>query len=214
MEVPGSRRSNALTRVNLNIFRERRFRWLFHLWSFASVRHRKMGQFATLLVATAMLLLTSIGAAENLARPTPPSLVVTPPASMAFSGPQDGPFSPSSFQYRVSASTGTVSYSIRTPSWLTASSSFGVTDTSGVTITLTINARASRLPPGTYGPGVAFTNVTNGQGSATRSATLIIQAPSPPASPPRHVPDSRGGYLLDSHGRYLLDEGASRLLAR
>ena len=36
-----------------------------------------------------------------------------------------GPFSPSLIEYRVSASTGTVSYSIRTPSWLTASSTFG-----------------------------------------------------------------------------------------
>jgi hypothetical protein len=168
-----------------------------------------------LLVATAMLLPTSVGAAEKPARQSPPSLVVTPPASMAFSGSQGGPFSPSLFQYRVSASSGTVSYSIRTPSWLTVSSTFGVTDTSGVMITFTINAMAFRLPPGTYRSGVAFTNVTNGQGSATRPTTLVIQAPSPPASPSAgHVPESHGGYLLDNHGGYLLDGGASRLLAK
>jgi hypothetical protein len=83
-------------------------------------------------------------------------------------------------KYRVSASTGTVSYSIRTPSWLSASSIFGATDTSGVTITLTVNANASSLPAGGYGPGIVFTNVTNGQGSATKPAKLIIRAPSRP----------------------------------
>jgi uncharacterized protein (TIGR03790 family) len=96
----------------------------------------------------------------------------------------------------VSASTGTVNYSIRTPSWLTASSAFGSTDTSGISITLTISATAFRLPPGSYGPGVAFTNVTNGQGSTTRSARLIIQAPSPrPLPSAGHGPE--GGYLVE-----------------
>jgi hypothetical protein len=94
---------------------------------------------------------------------------------MAFSGPQGGPFSPALFEYRVRASTGAVNYSIRTPSWLTASRTAGTTDTSGVTITLTGNASASSLPPGAYGPGVAFTNVSNGQGSATSPAKLITK---------------------------------------
>jgi hypothetical protein len=71
------------------------------------------------------------------------------------SGPQGGPFSPSLIEYRVSASTGTVNYSIRTPSWLTASPTAGATDTSGVTIRLSVNSSASSLPPGAYGPGVA-----------------------------------------------------------
>ena len=47
----------------------------------------------------------------------------------------------------MSASTGAVSYSIRTPSWLTASSTFGVTDTNGVTITRTINLYSLELSP-------------------------------------------------------------------
>ena len=95
---------------------------------------------------------------------------------MAFSGPRGGPFSPSLFEYRVSSTAGAVSYSIRTPSWLTASSTFGTTDTRGITISLTVNANASRLSPGEYGPAVAFTNVSNGQGSAIRPAKLIIQS--------------------------------------
>jgi hypothetical protein len=168
-----------------------------------------------LLAAIAMLLPISPGSAKELARPPPPSLIVTPAGGIAFSGPKGGPFSPSSYQYRVSASTGTVSYSIRTPSWLTASTVFGTTGTEGVTVTLTINPSAVRLPPGAHGPAVAFTNVSNGQGSATRVATLIIQPPSRPASGSADpVAESRGGYLLDSRGGYLLDDGGKRLLAR
>jgi hypothetical protein len=67
---------------------------------------------------------------------SPPSLIVTPASSMAFSGPRGGPFSPARFEFRVSSTTGIVSYSIRTPPWLTASPTFGTTDTRGVTITL------------------------------------------------------------------------------
>jgi hypothetical protein len=138
-------------------------------------------------------------------------LIVTPPTSMVFSGPKGGPFSPSLIKYRVSASTGTVRYSIRSPSWLTASSTFGVTDTNGVTITLTVNARASSLPPGAYGPAVAFTNVSNGQGSTTKSAKLIIRAPPRPTG---QIVRDGDGYLLDNQGGYLLDDRGGRLLAR
>jgi hypothetical protein len=164
----------------------------------------------TTLAITVTLLLTKIGLAQ---RPPPPSLVVTPSTSVAFSGPQGGPFSPRSVEYRVSASSGSVRYSIRTPSWLTASSAFGVTDTSGVTITLTVNASASSLPPGAYGPAVAFTNVSTGRGSATRPAKLIIQAQSSPRPTPQIAPN-RGGFLLDSRGGYLLDEQDNRLVAQ
>ena len=83
----------------------------------------------------AMLLLTPAGAEEKPGRPSQPSLIVTPASSMAFSGPRGGPFSPARFEFRVSSTTGIVKYSVRTPSWLTASSTFGTTDTSGVTIT-------------------------------------------------------------------------------
>ena len=166
-----------------------------------------------LLAIPATLLLTQIGAAQRPAGQSPPSLIVTPSTSIAFSGPQGGPFSPSLIEYRVSASMGTISYSIRTPSWLTASSTSGTTDTSGVTITLTVNARASNLRPGAYGPAVAFTNVSNGQGSATRPAKLIIQARSPPL-PTRQIAPDRGRYLGDDGGGYLLDDRGGRLLAQ
>jgi hypothetical protein len=172
----------------------------------------------TTLAITVTLLLTQIGTAQ---RPAAPSLIVTPSTTIAFSGPQGGPFSPRSVEYRVSASSGSVRYSVRTPSWLSASSSLGVTDTSGVTITLTVNASASSLPPGAYGPGVAFTNLSSGQGSVTRPAKLVIQAVSPtrptdqsPRGRGEYLPEKRGGYLLDSRGRYLLDEQDNRLVAQ
>jgi hypothetical protein len=127
----------------------------------------------TFLGICATLLLTPAGAEEKPGRLSQPSLIATPASSMAFSGPHGGPFSPARFEFRVSSTAGIVSYSIRTPSWLTASPTFGATDTRGVTIALTVNANASRLSPGAYGPGVAFTNVSNGQGSTTRPAKLI-----------------------------------------
>ena len=115
------------------------------------------------------------GVAQKLAEQSLPALIITPSSSIEFSGPQGGPFSPSSFEYRISASSGTISYSIRTPSWLTANSTAGSTDTNGIIITLTVNANASSLSPGRYGPAVGFTNVSNGRGTSTRSAKLIVQ---------------------------------------
>src|SRR5258705_7870283 len=166
-----------------------------------------------LIAISAILLLTQIGVAQRPVGQSLPSLIVTPSTSIAFSGPPGGPFSPSLIEYRVSASTGTVSYSIRTPSWLTASSTAGAADTKGVTITLTVNASASNLRPGTYGPAVAFTNVSNGRGSATRPARLIVREPSLPR-PTGQIERGRGGYLLDSHGGYLLDDRGGRLLGQ
>src|SRR6266568_5352574 len=166
----------------------------------------------TFLGLIAMQLMPA-GAEEKPSRVSQPSLIVTPASSMAFSGPRGGPFSPARFEFRVSSTTGIVSFSIRTPSWLTASSIFGTTDTRGVTITLTVNANASRLSPGAYGPGVAFTNVLNGQGSTTRPAKLIIQGSSPPGATGQIAPN-RGGFLLDDRGGYLVDDRAGRLLAQ
>jgi hypothetical protein len=169
---------------------------------------------ATFLAIFGMLLLTPAGAEEKPGTPSQPSLIVTPASSVAFSGPRGGPFSPASFEFRVSSTTGTVNYSIRTPSWLTASSTFGTTDTRGVTITLTVNANASRLSPGAYGPGVGFTNVSNGQGTTTRPAKLIIQGSSPPPATGQIAPGRGGGFLLDDRGGYLLDGRGGRLLAQ
>src|SRR5215831_16862587 len=181
----------------------------------ASFRHQiAISASVAFLGTSTMVLLRPSGAEEKPVRPSQPSLIVTPASSMAFSGPRGGPFSPERFEFRVSSTTGIVNYSIRTPSWLTASPTFGKTDTRGVTITLTVNANASRLAPGTYGPGVGFTNVSNGQGTTTRPATLIIQGPSPPRATSQIAPYRGGGFLLDDRGGYLLDGRGGRLLAQ
>src|SRR5262245_42182267 len=169
---------------------------------------------ATFLGIFATLMLTPAGAEEKPGRMSQPSLIVTPVSSMAFSGPRGGPFSPARFEFRVSSTTGTVNYSIRTPSWLTASSTFGTTDTRGVTITLSVNANASRLSPGAYGPAVAFTNVSNGQGSTTRPAKLIVQGSLPSPATGQIAPGRSGGFLLDDRGGHLLDDRGGRLLAQ
>ena len=164
-----------------------------------------------LIAISAILLLTQIGVAQRPAGESLPSLIVTPSTSIGpFSGPKGGPFSPSLIEYRISASTGTVSYSIRTPSWLTASPTQGVTDTSGVTVTLKVNASASALRPGTYGPVIVF---ASGRGSTVRFVRLIVQGPSLPR-PADQVERGSGGYLLDDSGGYLLDHRGNRLLAQ
>jgi hypothetical protein len=53
-------------------------------------------------------LMTANTAAQESSRPSPPSLVVTPLTGIEVSGLQGGPFSPAAFQYRVSASSGTI----------------------------------------------------------------------------------------------------------
>jgi len=192
----------------------------------APFRHQiAIGVSAAFLGASTMMLLRPSGAEEQPARLSQPSLIVTPAGNVAFSGPRGGPFLPARFEFRVSSTAGAVSYSIRTPSWLTASSTFGTTDARGVTITLTVNANASHLSPGAYGPAVAFTNVSNGKGSTTRPAKLIVQASSTPGATGQQAPatpratsqiaPNRGaGFLLDDRGGYLLDDRAGRLLAQ
>jgi len=105
----------------------------------------------------------------------PPALQVSPSTNIAASGTQGGPFSPSSFSYRLSAAKGSLSYSItNVPSWLTVSSKSGTVTTTKKTITFTVNASARSLTPKTYGNSINFNNTTNNQGSTTRAATLTV----------------------------------------
>jgi hypothetical protein len=104
----------------------------------------------------------------------PPALQVTPATNIAASGTQGGPFSPSSFHYTLSATFGSVKYSIVTPSWLTSSSVAGTVTTSGKTITFRVNASARNLQPDPYVDSIDFYNATNSQGNTTHLATLIV----------------------------------------
>jgi len=165
----------------------------------------------TLPAIPAILLSMLVTAAQRRpAGQSAPSLIVTPSTSIAFSGPRGGPFAPSLVEYRVSASTDTVNYSIRTPSWLTASSISGATHPSGVTITLKVNASASTLPRAHM--VLALCSRIVRRCSAIRFARLIVQGSSLPR-PTGQIAPGRGGYLLANSGGYLLDDRGRRLLA-
>jgi hypothetical protein len=172
-------------------------------------------------------LLTSTAIAEQR-----PALVVEPSTGIAISGAEGGPFVPSTFEYRVRASVGVINYSVRTPAWLSASPTSGAVDTNGVTVRMEISPAASQLGQGVYGPAVAFTNATNGEGSTTRPAVLRIigggpatktppraaEPPGPKAGKPAtkadHVLDGNAGYLLDGSGGYIIDPRGGRMLTR
>ena len=140
-------------------------------------------------------------AAQTASRP---SLTVIPSSPIDISGPQGGPFSPPSFQYHLSASTGTIKFVISPPFWLTADPRAGTAGTDGVTVTLSPNPQASKLAPRAYEAPVTFTNVTNGQGTTRRTAKLTVLRSATPSQ----------GFLLDETGGYLLDNRRERLLAR
>ena len=116
----------------------------------------------------------------NFSAPSP-ALEVTPATDVASSGNQGGPFSPSSLQYHLSASSGSINFTITNiPTWLDVSSKSGTVDAFGSTITFTVNSSANLLTPGIYSPlPIAFTNATNGHGNTTRAATLTVNAPTP-----------------------------------
>ena len=110
----------------------------------------------------------------------PGSLAVTPSTDIASSGAAGGPFSPASFNYTLSASTGSVNYSISgVPTWLTPSSTSGTVTTAGTSVSFTVNGNANGLGAGTYTATITFTNTTNGAGNQTRSATLTVNAVPP-----------------------------------
>jgi hypothetical protein len=98
-------------------------------------------------------------AASNKATAAPDSsaLVVTPSTNIVASGSQGGPFSPSTFNYKLTASKGSIGYSItNVPNWLTASSTSGTATKSGTTITFSINSSANSLKSATYTGNINF----------------------------------------------------------
>jgi lipocalin len=101
-------------------------------------------------------------------------LQVTPTTDVTASGPKGGPFSPSSFSYTLSATSGSVLYSITTPSWLTASPKSGTVTTQGQTITFKINSSADKLLPKTYSGTISFYDTTTSQPNVTLNATLTV----------------------------------------
>ena len=125
----------------------------------------------------------AIAASRTQGRPT---LQVTPSTKIFASGTVGGPFSPSTFSYTLTASSGSATYSITNlPAWLTASSTSGIVTKSGKTITFKVNSHANKLSASTYVGSINFRNATNPVGSTALVASLT---PTPPPPPPPPIP--------------------------
>ena len=134
----------------------------------------------------------------NFSAPAP-ALQVTPATNIASSGNQGGPFSPSSFQYQLQATAGSVGYAIAgVPSWLTASSTSGTVSTSATTVTFTINSDASTLSPATYNATITFTDTTNNNTVQTTTAVLTVNVLNPPINYTLSVRVSGNGTVTSS----------------
>ena len=110
-----------------------------------------------------------------------PIMTVTPATTFTPSGSVGGPFTPTTSTYTVT-NTGNASMNWTAgslASWITLSPTGGTLASGGTaTVTATINSSANSLASGTYTSTISFTNATNGNGSATRSATLTVYPPS------------------------------------
>jgi hypothetical protein len=107
-------------------------------------------------------------------------LQVSPASNIATAGNTGGPFAPSSFNYQLSASKGTVGYTVTgLPGWLTVSSDNGTVTTSPTTLTFSVNSNANDFSAGSYSADVMFNDVTNGATIETISATITVNNGAP-----------------------------------
>jgi len=128
-----------------------------------------------------------------------PALSVTPATNISSSGNQGGSFSPSSFQYQLQATAGSVGYAVSgVPSWLTASSTSGTVTTSATTLTFTINSSANTLSPATYNATITFTDTTNNDTVQTTTAALTVNVLNAPPNYTLDVSVSGNGTVSSS----------------
>jgi hypothetical protein len=114
------------------------------------------------------------GAAWVFANPAAGTLQVSPATNIAASGTQGQVFSPTSFSYQLSTTSGSPNYSISgIPAWLIANFTSGTVTASPVTVTFSL-ANLGGLTPGTYTAIISFTNTSTGNGNTTRTATLTV----------------------------------------
>jgi len=105
---------------------------------------------------------------------TPTALQVSPATNIVASGIQGEAFSPTSFSYQLSSTSGSVNYQITgIPPWLNANFVSGTATTSPVTVTFSL-INVGRFRPDTYTATIAFTNASTGNGNTTRIATLTV----------------------------------------
>jgi hypothetical protein len=112
--------------------------------------------------------------ANKIGRLSLPALQVSPATNIAASGTQGQAFSPTSFSYQLSATSGSLNYSISgIPAWLIANFTSGTATTLPVTVTFSLT-NLGGLTPNTYAATITFTNTSTGNGNTTRTATLTV----------------------------------------
>ncbi len=106
----------------------------------------------------------------------PPNMTVSSGGFTA-SGPQGGPFTPTSQTYTLTNSGGQLlgwSANVASP-WVSLSSPGGTLNPGASTsVTVALTSAANTLTPGTHTDVVVFTNTTNGAGNANRAVTLNV----------------------------------------
>ncbi len=119
-----------------------------------------------------------------------PVLAVTPATTLASAGTAGGSvFSPAGMDYTLTnTGAGSMAWTAaKTQTWLSLSAASG-TLAAGASTTVTASistTNANSLSAATYNDTITFTNSTNGSGSTTRAASLLITngTPTAPAAP-------------------------------
>lgn len=112
--------------------------------------------------------------------PNPGALSVSPLSGWNSSGPQGGPFTPTSQTYTLTNAGGQALNWTATvdKTWISVSAASGtLAPSASTTVIVSLNSRADRLKPGTRTATVSFTNTTNGNGNTSRSVTLTVTKP-------------------------------------
>jgi hypothetical protein len=110
----------------------------------------------------------------------PGQLEVTPPDGLNAAGTVGGPFSPLSLTYTLANTGGSTLDWTANPSqdWVSLSTAAGTLTTgASTTVTVSINAQAENLEPGSYSDSVSFINATSGDGNTLRPVGLIVSSP-------------------------------------
>ena len=126
--------------------------------------------FKTGLVTVVYLIVT-----QQLSHAQAPVLQVSPATDISAEILKGTEFTASSFKYSLSSSNASIGFLISgIPTWLNASFTTGTATTRSLTVTITLRDYAKTLAPGSYSGEIIFINTTNGQGTQTRKATLVV----------------------------------------
>jgi hypothetical protein len=96
---------------------------------------------------------------------------VSPATDIVASGPEGGPFAPSSFFYHIEAPKGLEWGILPLPYWMSA---VLVGGEGPANIWIDVSPNAKSLPPGTYSSWISFSTKLNGAGLEFRNVTLTV----------------------------------------